>query len=184
MVVRDVDDRQAMAIALIENIQREDLGPLEEARALQALLSEYGLTHEELAEAVGKSRAAVSNLLRLLNLAPAVSELLESGALEMGHARALLPLDAADQQAAARRIVVRHMSVRQAEALVRQLLNGKRPARTEVDPDTRRLERRLSEHLGAPTTITNGRRGGRIVIRYGNLDELDGLLGRLGANRQ
>ena len=184
VVVRDVDDRQAMAMALIENIQREDLTPLEEARSLKALLAEFAFTHEALAEAVGRSRAAVSNLLRLLNLAPGARELLETGALEMGHARALLPLPVEDQEAAARRIAARGLSVRQAEALVKRLQNGGPPAKRQPDPDTRRLERSLSEHLGAPTTISAGRRGsGRIVIRYGNLDELDGVLARLGARR-
>ena len=184
-VVRDVDDRQAKAMALIENIQREDLSPLEEARALKALLSEYALTHEELADAVCKSRAAVSNLLRLLNLAPGASELLDSGALEMGHARALLPLSPADQEATARRIAALGLSVRQTEALVKQMLNGgERSVSKAPDPDTRRLERQLSEHLGAPTTIAGGKRGaGRIVIRYGSLDELDGVLARIGAGR-
>lgn len=184
-VVRDVDDRQALAMALIENIQREDLGPLEEARAMQALLSEYQLTHGELAEAVGKSRAAVTNTLRLLKLAPGASDLLDSGALEMGHARALLPLPTADQEVLARRIAAQGLSVRQAEALVKRLLNGgESPARNEADPDTRRLERHLSERLGARTTITGGKGGkGRIVIRYGSLDELDGVLARMGAGR-
>ena len=116
-VVREVDDRQALAMALIENIQREDLNPLEEARALKGLLAEYALTHEELADAVGKSRTAVSNLLRLLNLAPGVRDLLDAGELEMGHARALLPLPAGDQEAVGRRVVARRLSVRQAEAL-------------------------------------------------------------------
>ena len=184
-VVRDVDDRQAKAMALIENIQREDLSPLEEARALKALLAEYALTHEELADAVGKSRTAVSNLLRLLNLAPGASELLDSGALEMGHARALLPLSPAAQEATARRIAALGLSVRQTEALVKQMLNGgERPVPKPPDPDTRRLERQLSEHLGAPTTIAGGKRGaGRIVIRYGSLDELDGVIARIGAER-
>ena len=184
VVVRDVDDRQAMAMALIENIQREDLTPLEEARALKGLLAEFEFTHEALAEAVGRSRAAVTNMLRLLNLAPGVSELLETGNLEVGHARALLPLSAGDQEAAARRIVRQGLSVRQAEALVKRLQNGEPPVRRQGDPDTRRLERSLSEHLGAPTTIAAGRRGGgRIVIRYRNLDELDGVLERLGTAR-
>lgn len=185
VVVRDVDDRQAMAMALIENIQREDLTPLEEARALKGLLAEFAFTHEALAEAVGRSRAAVSNMLRLLNLAPGASEFLETGELEMGHARALLPLSTGDQEAAARRIVARGLSVRQAEALVKRLQNGERPAPQQPDPDTRRLERSLSEHLGARTTISAGRRGsGRIVIRYGNLDELDSVLERLGTDRR
>ena len=185
VVVRDVDDRQAMAMALIENIQREDLTPLEEARALKGLLTEFAFTHEALAEAVGRSRAAVSNMLRLLNLAPGVRVFLEAGELEMGHARALLPLSAGEQEAAARRIVAQGLSVRQAEALVKRLQNGERPARRQPDPDTRALERSLSENLGAPTTISTGRRGGgRIVIRYGNLDELDAVLERLGTARE
>ena len=183
-VVRDVDDRQALAMALIENIQREDLNPLEEARALKGLLVEYALTHEELAEAVGKSRTAVSNLLRLLNLAPGVRDLLDTGELEMGHARALLPLPTGDQETVGRRVVARGLSVRQAEALVKQLLHGQPLAKPEPDPDTRRLERNLSERLGAPTTIANDKRGrGRIVIRYGSPDELEGVLARLGADR-
>ena len=183
-VVRDVDNRQALAMALIENIQREDLNPLEEARALKGLLAEYDLTHEELAEAVGKSRTAVSNLLRLLNLAPGVRDLLDTGELEMGHARALLPLPTGDQETVGRRVVARGLSVRQAEALVKQLLHGQPPAKPAPDPDTRRLERNLSERLGAPTTIASDKRGrGRIVIRYGSADELEGVLARLGAEQ-
>ena len=183
-IVRDVDDRQALAMALIENIQREDLNPLEEARALKGLLVEYDLTHEELADAVGKSRTAVSNLLRLLNLAPGVRDLLDKGELEMGHARALLPLPMGDQETVGRRVVARGLSVRQAETLVKQLLHGQPLAKPEPDPDTRRLERNLSERLGAPTTIANDKRGrGRIVIRYGSPDELEGVLARLGADR-
>ena len=181
-MVRDVDDSQAIALALIENIQREDLNPLEEAQALKRLLEEQALTHEQLAEAVGKSRTAVTNLLRLLNLVPRVRDMLVEGTLEMGHARALLALPAEDQEPAAQRVVARQLSVRQTEALVKQLLAGPAPPAATSDPDTRRLERELSEHLGAPTSIAAGRRGsGRIVIRYGSLDELDGLLERLGA---
>ena len=181
---RDVDDRQALAMALIENIQREDLNPLEEARALKGLLVEYDLTHEELADAVGKSRTAVSNLLRLLNLAPGVRDLLGKGELEMGHARALLPLPMGDQETVGRRVVARGLSVRQAETLVKQLLHGQPLAKPEPDPDTRRLERNLSERLGAPTTIASDQRGrGRIVIRYASPDELEGVLARLGADR-
>ena len=180
VVVRDVDDRQAVALALVENIQREDLNPIEEAQALKHLLGEQGLTHEELAETVGKSRTAVTNALRLLNLARPVRELLEEGALEMGHGRALLPLPQEDQESAARRVVAGQLSVRRTEALVKQLLAGPTPP-AEPDGDVRRLERTLSERLGAPASIRAGRGGsGRIVIRYGSLDELDGLLGRLG----
>ena len=183
-VVREVDDRQAVAMALIENIQREDLNPLEEARALQRLLDDYALKHEQLAEVVGKSRTAVTNLLRLQKLAPAVQTLLAEDQLEMGHARALLPLPTDEQKPAAERVIARGLSVRQTEALVAQLLNGvsgaaAAPARE--DPDTRRLERTLSDRLGAQTSIASSKGGkGRIVIRYSSLDELDGVLERLG----
>ena len=181
VVVRAVDDRQAMAMALIENIQREDLGPLEEARALHALLSEYDLTHGELAAAVGKSRTAVTNMLRLLKLGRRASDLLDSGALEMGHARALLPLPETDQDAVAARIAATGLSVRQTEALVKRMLAAAgRPPRRGPDPDTRRLERHLSERLGARTTISGAGGKGRIVIRYGSLDELEGVLARMG----
>ena len=179
-VVRNADDREAVALALIENIQREDLNPLEESEALRQLQGAYSLTHEQLAEMVGKSRAAVTNLLRLLNLEPAVRELLAEGELDMGHARALLALAAADQARVARQIAARQLTVRQAEALVRQALAGKvrRPA---TDPDTRRLETSLTERLGARTTIAGGEKGrGRIVIAFDSLDELDALLQRLG----
>ena len=180
VIVRDVDDRRAVAMALIENVQREDLGPLEEAAALKRLLDEHGLTHEALAAAVGKSRTAVTNTLRLLKLAPGVRRHIDAGALEMGHARALLPLPEADQEAAAQRVVAGGLSVRQTEALVKRLLRG--PAETPApDPDTRRLEQRLSDDIGARVSIVNQKGGkGRIVIRYGSLDELDGILARMG----
>ena len=181
-VVRNVDDRQAVALALIENIQREDLSPLEEGQALRRLLDAYALTHEQLAATVGKSRAAVTNLLRLLNLAPAARELLADGTLEMGHARALLALPSADQDAAARQVATRRLSVRQTEDLVRQKLAGAEPSPPPArDPDTQRLERTLSERLGARASIAASKGGrGRIVIRYASLDELDALLERLG----
>ncbi len=183
-IVREVDDRQALALALIENIQREDLSPLEEAQALRRLIDEYALTHEELATTVGRSRTAVTNLLRLLNLAPKVLELLDEGALEMGHARALLALDDSDQEQAARRVVAGELSVRQTEALVKRLLRGERDNAPPSDPDTRRLERALSEALGAQTSITPTKGGkGRIVIRFASLDELDGILARIGSPR-
>ena len=184
-IVRDVDDRQAVAMALIENVQREDLGPLEEATALKRLLDEHELTHEALAAAVGKSRAAVTNSLRLLRLAPGVRERLDAGALEMGHARALLPLPEADQETVARRVVVGALSVRQTEALVKRVLRQEPvpPARSP-DANTKRLERNLSTRIGAPVSIVNQKGGrGRIVIRYGSLDELDGILERMGAAR-
>ena len=180
-LVRDLDDRQAVAVALIENIQREDLNPLEEATALKRLLAEYDMTHEEIADAVGRSRAAVSNLLRLLNLAPGVCQMIDNGDLEMGHARALLALPVDEQAAAGRDVAKRSLSVRQTEALVKRLLRGDGPV-PEPDPDTRRLERTASEQLGAPVTITTGTKGkGRVVIRYSSLDELDGILTRMGA---
>lgn len=181
-VVREADDRQALALALIENIQREDLNPLEEAQALSGLLKEYALTHEQLADAVGKSRTAVSNLLRLLNLAARVRELLVAGALEMGHARALLPLPENEQAAVAERVVGRGLSVRQTEALVRRLLADEDEPGPDsgTDADTRALERNLSERLGARTSIISSKGGkGRIVIRYGSLQELEGVLARI-----
>ena len=180
-VIRDVDDRQAIAMALIENIQREDLNPIEEAQALQRLLDEQALKHEELAEAVGKSRTTVTNLLRLLKLAPGVQDLLTESELEMGHARALLPLPTEEQEPTARRVIARGLSVRQTEALVKQRLSGAPAAHGRHDPDTRRLERTLSDHLGARTSIASTKGGkGRIVIRYSSLVELDGVLERLG----
>lgn len=180
-LVRELDDRQAMAVALIENIQREDLNPLEEAVALKRLLAEYGMTHEEVAGTVGRSRSAVSNLLRLLELAPAVRQMIDNGELEMGHARALLALPIDEQAVAGREVAKRSLSVRQTEALVKRLLSGQGP-QPEPDPDTRRLERSASEHLGAPVTITANSKGkGRVVIRYSSLDELDGILARMGA---
>ena len=184
-LVRELDDRQAVAIALIENIQREDLNPLEEAGTLKRLLAEYEMTHEEIADAVGRSRAAVSNLLRLLNLAPEVRQMIDNGALEMGHARALLALPVDEQATAGRDVAKRSLSVRQTEALVKRLLSGKTPL-PEPDPDTRRLERTASEHLGAPVTITttSTKGKGRVVIRYSSLDELDGILARMGAKRE
>ena len=179
-VVRNADDREAVALALIENVQREDLNPLEESEALRQLLDGYSLTHEQLAATVGKSRAAVSNLLRLLNLDPAVRELLADGALEMGHARALLALAAANQVRVARQVAARGLTVRQTEALVRQALAGPQQPPSK-DADTRRLETSLTERLGARTTIAAGKKGrGRIVIAFDSLDELDGLLQRLG----
>ena len=181
VVVRDVDDRGALAIALIENVQREDLNPIEEAQGLERLRQEFELTQEQVAEAVGKSRPAVANLLRLLNLPEAVRELLAAGDLEMGHARALLALPVEDQEAMARVVVKGQLSVRQTEALVRRAGNRPEPKPTAVDPDIRRLEIRLSEKLGAGVSINHTRKGGgKVVISYASLDELDGILSRLG----
>jgi len=153
-VVREVDDATAAALALIENIQRRDLNPIEEARGLARLIDEHGLTHQEAAEAVGRSRAAVTNLLRLLELEPEVRAMVERGELEMGHARALLALPPARQREAAARVVARGLSVRETERLVRHQREGPgRAAAARRDPDVARLEQALSEHLGAPVRL-------------------------------
>ncbi len=182
VVVRDVADRDALAIALIENIQREDLNPIEEARALDRLIREFDLTHAAAAEAVGRSRAGVTNLLRLLELDETVRDLLESGALEMGHARALLAVSTSRQAETAREVIRRSLNVRQTEALVRRSTRapaGGASARAQ-DPDVRRLERSLRESLGARVELKQKRGGrGSLVIHYASLDELDGLLERI-----
>lgn len=182
-LVREVPDEAAIAMALIENIQREDLNPLEESRALQRLIQEFELTHQQAADAVGRSRAAVSNLLRLLELADEVKALLGAGRLEMGHARALLALAGNDQVDGARQVVARGLSVRETERLVKRLLAGAAtppaPPR-RVDPDIRRLEAELGERLGAKVSLAQGRGGtGRLVISYNSLDELDGILEKI-----
>ncbi len=185
-LIKNVPDQSALAVALIENIQREDLNPIEEAKGLKRLIDEFGLTHEAAAKAVGRSRSAVSNLLRLNALAGPVQEYLLEGALEMGHARALLALPAAQQAGAAVRVVNASMSVRDAERLVHGLLNparraARRKTRPNFDADTARLENDLAERLGAVAHIEPGRKGaGRIVIRYSTLDQLEGLLQRMG----
>ena len=185
-LVKNVPDRSALAVALIENIQREDLNPLEEAKGLQRLIDEFGLTHEAAAKAVGRSRSAVSNLLRLNALAPPVQEYVLDGALEMGHARALLPLPVEQQSGAAARVVNGALSVRETERLVHGLLNpAKRAARRRSKPaydaDTARLENEMGEALGAVVHIEPGRQGaGRIVIRYSTLEQLDGIVERFG----
>ena len=185
-VVRDVSDERAVAMALIENIQREDLNPLEEAVALQRLQEEFHLTQQQVADAVGKSRVAVTNLMRLLQLAAPVRDMLSRGDLEMGHARALLSLAAADQFDVAHQVATKGLSVRQTEALVRQVLEPKQSGRADKrhglakDPDTRRLEIELTERLGAPVTIDfDGKSRGKLSIRYNSLDELDGILKHL-----
>ncbi|HEV7986023.1 MAG TPA: ParB/RepB/Spo0J family partition protein [Steroidobacteraceae bacterium] len=180
-VVRYVPDQAAIAMALIENIQREDLNPLEEARALERLISEFGLTHQQAADAVGRSRATVTNLLRLLELPEEVCERLAKRELEMGHARALLGLPARRQQIEVAILVVRkQLSVRDTEALVRRM-SQPRPsasaAPAAVDPNIRRLQDDLSEKLGAAVAIEHSQAGrGRLVVRYNSLDELDGIL--------
>mgnify|MGYP005840882831 CR=1 FL=1 len=184
-LVREIADEAAVAVALIENIQREDLNPLEEASALHRLTGEFGMTHQAVAEAVGRSRAAVSNLLRLLELAPEVKQWVNERRLEMGHARALLALEPEHQVAAARQVVSRGLSVRETEKLVRRWLAGgaERPPPPRPDPDLQRLQERLSERLGATVQIRQdpkGRGRGRLEIRYSSLDQLDGILERLG----
>ena len=181
-VVRRVPDEASIAIALIENIQREDLNPVEEAAALQRLIDEFGMTHQRVAEAVGRSRAAVSNLLRLLALNPELRQLLENGRLDMGHARALLALDSARQLQVAREVAERGLSVRQTEELVRRMLSraNTRKHKRSVDPDIRALQQRLSEKLGAKVHIKHGRGGkGQLTVYYHSLDELDGILRRI-----
>ncbi len=182
-VVRDVADDAALAIALIENIQREDLSPIEEASAVGRLIEEFNLTHQEAADAIGRSRVGVSNLLRLLDLGDEARKLLEQGELDMGHARALLALKGDAQSQAAREVVSRGLTARQTEELVRRM---KAPANTRPesgdsdDPDVRRLTEQLGERLGARVQIVQGGGGkGRLVIHYTSLDELDGILGRI-----
>jgi ParB family chromosome partitioning protein len=181
-VIRDIPDEAAIAMALIENIQRENLNPLEEARALDRLIREFGLTHAEAAKAVGRSRASVSNLLRLQELSDKVKPLLEDRQLEMGHARALLAIANPTQQFdAARQVVKKGLSVRETERLVRRMLDSgtkKPPQKTAAkSADIRRLEIEVSEKLGARVDLQHGRKGaGKLVIAYNSLDELDGIL--------
>ena len=183
VVVREVPDEAAIAMSLIENIQRENLNPLEEAKALDRLIREFGLTHQEAADAVGRSRASVSNLLRLLELSDKVKPLLESRQLEMGHARALLSItDKAKQLAAALKVARSGMSVRETEKLVRRVLAdqaGKKreTVKSSADADIRRLETEISARLGARVRIDHGGKGsGKLIVAYNSLDELDGIL--------
>ena len=188
VVVRELDDRTVIAMALIENIQREDLNPLEEAQSLQRLINEFSLTHAEAAEAVGRSRAAVSNLLRLLELPPAIRALLEARRLEMGHARALLTLSPDLASKLASDAAEQGWSVREVEHRAQQFAAGKvpitgkkaKPAKAAPQPDIASLETELSESLGTRVTIAHGRGGkGKLIIQYTDLDTLDGVLERL-----
>jgi ParB family chromosome partitioning protein len=180
-LVREVPDEAALAMSLIENIQRESLNPMEEAAGVQRLVDEFKMTHEQAADAVGRSRSATTNLLRLLKLAKPLQEMLMEGALEMGHARALLALDPARQIEAAHRVAARGLSVRETEALVQAMLRG--PAarrRRRIDRDLARLEEELSEKLGTTVEIRAGRKGsGRLLLHYSSLDHLDSLLKKL-----
>ena len=190
VLVKEVPDQAAAAMALIENIQREDLNPLEEAQGIQRLLEEFSFTHEQAADAVGRSRSAVSNLLRLLNLAQPVQTMLLAGDLDMGHARALLAVDAATQITLANQVVNRRMSVREAEKLVADSLKptaARKPAHTAKtgDRDVERLEEELSDLLAASVKITLGRKGrGQVSIDFGDLDALEGIIGRLRGHTQ
>ena len=182
-VIRTVDDDSALAMSLIENIQRENLNPLEEATALQRLIDDFQFTHQEVADAVGKSRSAVTNNLRLTQLSPPVAEMLVAGDLEMGHARALLTLEAKEQVVVAKQVVARGLNVRQTEELIRAArkvaVDG--PVKLAQDADTKRLEQNLGQTLGQPVQIKHSRKGaGKLVISYSSLDELDGILSRMG----
>jgi ParB family chromosome partitioning protein len=185
-VIRRVADDAAIAMALIENIQRENLNPLEEARALERLISEFGITHQQAADAVGRSRAAVSNLLRLLELAPEITAFVERRELEMGHARALLGLTQRRHQIEVGTLVAKKgLSVRETEALVRSILakpsgGGAAKETTGLDPNVQRLQDELSEKLGAPVSIQHSGSGkGKVVVSYHSLDELDGILAHI-----
>ncbi len=182
-IVRDLSDQVAASVALIENIQREQLNALEEAQALHRLIHEFGMTHQDVADAVGRSRATVSNLLRLLELHTEVKKMLEAGELEMGHARALAGLPATTQAQAAAKIIAAGMSVRQAEKLVKDLRSPKKPPQESpkpVDPDVRRLEESLAERLGTTVAIRCGRGGkGSLSISYNSLGELEGILAHI-----
>ena len=181
VLIRNIPDEQALAMALIENIQRENLNPLEEAQGLQRLIDEFGLTHQQAADAVGRSRPAATNLLRLLQLTAAVQDMLMAGKLDMGHARALLPVSSGQQVGLAQRVVQKGLSVRETERLVHQLLNPPKnvPAKT-IDRDLLRLQEELSDGLGASVLIRANKKGaGKVTIDFGSLEQLDGLLSRI-----
>ena len=178
-VIKDIDDKTTAAVSLIENIQREDLNPIEESRALQRLIDEFGLTHQECADTVGRSRASVSNLLRLQDLCEEVKDFLDKGEIEMGHARAMLSLYAAQQIQLAKQVMKKGMSVRETEAAARKLLNPpeKKTTTAAVDPNIQNLENDLSEKLSAKVHFKHGKNGkGKLEISYNSLDELDGIL--------
>ncbi|MEW6314222.1 MAG: ParB/RepB/Spo0J family partition protein [Pseudomonadota bacterium] len=180
-VVREVPDEAALAMALIENIQREDLNPLEEAHGIQRLVNEFGMTHQAAAEAVGRSRSAVSNLLRLLSLAKPVQDMLGKGELEMGHARALLALSTGKQLEVAHTVIHKGLSVRETERLVNHLLAAPaQKARRKLDRDLLALQEEIAQKLGTQVAIKTGKKGaGKLVIDYANLDQLDGILQKL-----
>ena len=181
VLIREIPDESALAMALIENIQRENLNPLEEANGIKRLIDEFGMTHESAAQAVGRSRSAVSNLLRLQNLHVSVQDMLMNGRLDMGHARALLGLEGATQLTAAQEIVQRNLSVREAEQLVKRLsTNAPVPSKRTPDQDVLRLQDELAEAIGASVQISSGRTGnGTLKINYSSLDQLDGIIARI-----
>ncbi len=179
-VIRDVSDQAAIAMALIENIQREELNPIEEAGALRRLIDEFNMTHQQAADAVGRSRAAVSNLLRLLELEPASRRLLENGDLEMGHARALLALKGEEQSYTARHVVSKGMSVRETERLIKKILSPKEKVEKKNDPNILNLQKSLTDKLGAKVLFQHGNKGkGKMVIHYNTVDELEGILAHI-----
>lgn len=181
VLVRELEDETALAMSLIENIQRENLNPLEEANGIQRLLDEFGLTHQAAAEAIGRSRTAVTNLLRLRALVPKVQEMLMAGEIDMGHARALLSLDGATQIAAAEQIAAKKLSVREAERLVQRITQPRKQSQPRISRDMINLQESLSEQLGAAVVIRQGAKGkGKLSIDYNSMDELEGILGRMG----
>ncbi len=179
-VIRDVPDRAAIAMSLIENIQREELNPIEEANALKRLIDEFNMTHQVAADAVGRSRASVSNLLRLLELEPATRRLLENGDLEMGHARALLALKGEEQSYTARHVVSKGLSVRETERLIKKILNPREKQEKKDDPNIINLQKNLTDKLGARVIFQHGKKGnGKMVIHYNSIDELEGILAHI-----
>jgi ParB family chromosome partitioning protein len=186
VLIKEANDQATAAMALIENMQREDLNALEEANGLARLIEEFGYTHDKAAQAVGKSRSAVSNLLRLMQLAKPVQLMLAKGDIDMGHARALLPLEAATQVSLAQKIMIQKLSVREAEQMATKLVLNKTPAspskkaKIKADPDLRQLQEKLSDQLNLAVEIKQTRRGGEISIKFSQFDELDGFLKRLG----
>jgi len=186
VLIKQANDQATAAMALIENMQREDLNALEEANGLARLIEEFGYTHDKAAQAVGKSRSAVSNLLRLIQLAKPVQLMLAKGEIDMGHARALLPLEAAAQVSLAQKIVIQKLSVREAEQMATKLVLNKtqvgssKKAKIKADPDLRQLQEKLSDQLNLAVEIKQKRRGGEISIKFSQFDELDGFLKRLG----
>ncbi|SMN11893.1 Chromosome (plasmid) partitioning protein ParB [uncultured Candidatus Thioglobus sp.] len=179
VIVREINDQVALAIGLIENIQRESLTPLEEAKALQQLIEDFKMTHEEISHVVGRSRSSVSNLIRLLQLGSSVKQLLSNGDIEMGHGRALLSLEENQQFETASQVIKKSLSVRQTEELVKNILNPKLKKTTKVEPHIEELSKSLSQKLDSKTEIKNNGKKGRIIIHYQSEDELNNILGHI-----